>query len=152
MQQAEALLAAHDAAYPGVAEWIAEVHQQAANIGEVRTLFGRRRSFPNIYSANDALTAEARRHVANTVVQGTAADLMKMALIRLNDALPDGVRMLLPVHDSVLLELPEGLVEETRRIVGEAMESNPADFSVPLKVEVKTGRTWIESYPIPHHD
>jgi DNA polymerase-1 len=69
---------------------------------------------------------------------------MKLALIRLNDALPDGVKMLLPVHDSVLLELPEGLVEETRRIVVEAMESVPAGFAVPLRVEVKAGKSWAE--------
>ena len=80
----------------------------------------------------------------NTIIQGTAADLMKLALIRLHDALPDDVQMLLPVHDSVLLEVPEGLVEETRRIVSTAMESRPHGFSVPLKVEVKTGRTWAE--------
>jgi DNA polymerase I-like protein with 3'-5' exonuclease and polymerase domains len=66
----------------------------------------------------------------------TAADLMKMALIRLNDALPDGARILLPVHDSVLLELPEGLVEETRRIVVAVLEAMPAGFSVPLKAKI----------------
>jgi DNA polymerase-1 len=70
---------------------------------------------------------------------------MKVALIRLNAELPDRVGMLLPVHDSVLLELPEGLVEETRRIVVEAMESTPAGFTVPLNVEVKTGRTCATS-------
>ena len=67
---------------------------------------------------------------------------MKLALIRLNAELPDGVRMLLPVHDSVLLEVPSSLVEETRKIVVEAMESTPVGFTVPLKVEVKSGRTW----------
>jgi DNA polymerase-1 len=143
-QQAEALLPAHAATYPGVTAWIAAVHEQARNSGEIRTLYGRRRQLPNIYSASDALAAEARRQAVNTIIQGTAADLMKMALIRLNDALPDGVRMLLPVHDSVLLELPEGLVEDTRQIVREAMEAVPASFSVPLKVEIKTGRTWAE--------
>ena len=88
--------------------------------------------------------AEARRHAVNTVVQGTNTDLLKLALIRLHADLPEEVRMLLPVHDSVLLEVPETMVEETRRIVVEAMESTPAGFSVPLKVEVKTGRTWAE--------
>ena len=144
MQRAEELLAAHAEAYPGVAAWIAEVHQQAENTGEIRTLFGRRRYLPNIYSRLAGDVAEARRHAVNTIIQGTAADLMKMALIRLNAELPDGVRMLLPVHDSVLLELPEGLVEETRQFVVAAMETLPAGFTVPLKVEVKTGRTWAE--------
>ena len=142
MQQAEALLAAHAAAYPGVTAWIASVHQQASNVGEVRTLYGRRRSLPNIYSANEALAAEARRHAVNTIIQGTAADLMKLALVRLHDRLPDEVHMLLPVHDSLLLEVPVDLVEETRRIVRDVMETTPTSFSVPLKVEIKTGRTW----------
>jgi DNA polymerase-1 len=61
IQRAEALLAAHAAAYPGITARIAAVHQQASNVGEVRTLYGRRRSLPNIYSANEALAAEARR-------------------------------------------------------------------------------------------
>jgi len=144
LAQAEALLSAHAAAYPGVTAWIAATHQQARNSGEVRTLYGRRRYLPNIYSASPADAAEARRHAVNTVIQGSAADLLKMALIRLHDTLPVGVRMLLPVHDSLLVELPEGRVKETRRIVVAAMESTPTGFSVPLKVEVKTGRTWAD--------
>ena len=144
MPQAEALLAAHAAAYPGVAAWNAAVHEQARNNGEVRTLYGRRRYLPNIYSANEALAAEARRQAVNSVLQGSAADLMKLALIRLHDRLPDAVRMLLPVHDSVLLELPQALVKETRRIVVEAMEAAPSSFAVPLRVDVKTGRIWAD--------
>jgi DNA polymerase-1 len=144
MERAQALLDAHAAAYPGVAAWIADVHRQAHNTGEVRTLFGRRRYLPNIYSASAADAAEARRHAVNTVIQGTAADMMKLALIRLNEELPDEVRMLMPVHDSVLLEVPAPLVKETRRVVVAAMETAPSGFSVPLKVEVKAGRTWAD--------
>jgi DNA polymerase-1 len=144
LHRAQALLDAHAEAYPGVAAWIADVHQQASNTGEVRTLFGRRRYLPDIYSASEALAAEARRHAVNTIVQGTGADLLKLALIRLHDTLPDDVRMLLPVHDSVLLEVPEALVEETRQIVTAAMETLPAGFTVPLKIIIKTARTWAE--------
>ncbi len=144
MQRAEELLAAHATAYPGVAAWISQVHKQAENSGEVRTLYGRRRYLPNIYSTLAGDVAEARRHAVNTIVQGTAADLLKMALVRLHDTLPDEVRMLLSVHDSLLCEVPQALVEETRQIVTEAMETTPAGFSVPLKVEVKTGRTWAD--------
>ncbi len=144
IQHAQALLDAHAEAYPGIATWIAGVHQQAPNIGEVRTLYGRRRSLPNIYSASDALASEARRQVVNSIVQGTAADLMKLALIRLHNDLPDGVKMLLPVHDSVLLEVPVTVVEETRQIVTATMETLPDGFSVPLKVKVKSGKTWAD--------
>jgi DNA polymerase-1 len=124
--------------------WVAHVRAEAEADCQVRTLRGRRRRLTDIRSLDPAKVAKARRQAVNTIVQGTAADLLKIALIRLNDALPDGVRMLLRVHDSVLLELPEGLVEETRRIVIEAMEDVPAGFTVPLKVEVKTGRTWAD--------
>ena len=144
LDRAESFLAAHAAAYPGVTAWIADIHQQAFNTGEVRTLYGRRRYLPNIYSIVAGDAAEARRHAVNTVVQGSGADLMKLALVRLNDGLPDGVRMLLPVHDSVLLEVPEGLVEETQQIVAEVMETLPAGFSVPLRVGVKAGRIWAD--------
>ncbi len=107
-------------------------------------LDGRRRSLPNIYFANDALAAEARRHAVNTIIQGAAADLMKMALIRLHADLPADVRMLLPVHDSVLLSMPTALVEETSQIVTATMETMPTGFSVPLKVKTKAGRTWAD--------
>ncbi len=143
-QPGHALSDAHAATYPGATAWIAAVHEQARNVGEVRTLYGRRRQLPNIYSASDALASEAKRQAVNTVVQGSAADLLKLALVRLHDALPDDVRMLLPVHDSVLLEVPAALAEETQQIVVEAMESTPPGFSVPLTVEAKTGRTWAE--------
>jgi len=144
MQQAEAMLAAHAAAYPGVATWIAEVHRYVANTGEVRTLYGRRRYLPNIYSTLPGTVAEAQRQAVNTIVQGTAADLLKMALFRLHNSLPPDVRMLLPVHDSVLLEVPANLVEETCQIVKNAMQAAPAGFTVPLKVDVKVGRTWAD--------
>ena len=144
MQRAEELLAAHAATYPGVTAWIAAVYEQARISGEVRTLHGRRRQLPNIYSASEAAAAEARRQAVNTIIQGTAADLMKMTLIRLNDALPECVQMLLPVHDSILLSVPTALVHETRQIVRDAMEMLPAGFMVPLKADIHTGRTWAD--------
>jgi DNA polymerase-1 len=105
---------------------------------------GRRRYLPNIFSTLVGDAAEARRHAVNTVVQGSAANLLKLALIRPHDALPAEVRMLLPVHDSVLFETPSALVEETGRIVKASMEAAPAGFTVPLKVKIKTGRTWAD--------
>ena len=144
LQQAEALLAAHAEAYPGVTAWIASVHEQAHNSGEVRTLYGRRRQLPDIYSASDALAAEARRQAVNTVIQGSAADLLKLALVRLHNELPAEVQMLLPVHDSVLLSVPAALVQDTSQIVRAMMESPPAGFSVPLRVDVTTGRSWAD--------
>jgi DNA polymerase I len=144
MQRAEALLAAHAQAYPGVTAWIAAVHQQTAITGEVRTLYGRRRYLPNIYSALPNAVAEARRHAVNTIIQGTAADLLKLALVRLHDNLPTSVRMLLSVHDRILLEVRANLVEATCQTVTNAMQVAPAGFNVPLKVGIKTSRTWAD--------
>jgi DNA polymerase-1 len=141
---AQELLAAHMAAYPGVARWITQVHEQVATTGEVRTLFGRRRCLPKIFSALPADVAEARRQAVNTIIQGTAADLFKLTLIRLNQELPPEVKMLLPVHDSVLFEVPEGMIEQAEREIVAAMEITPPEFSVPLRAETGTGRTWAE--------
>jgi len=85
-----------------------------------------------LFAQGHADVAEARRHAVNTVIQGTAADLLKLALIRLHDGSPDEVRTLLCVHDSVLVNVPEALVEETQPIVREAMETVPAGFAAPL--------------------
>jgi DNA polymerase-1 len=144
MQRAEAMLAAHAAAYPGVTAWIANVHRHVANTGEVRTLYGRRRYLPNIYSTLPGAAAEAQRQAVNTIIQGSAADLLKLALGRLHAMLPTEVKMLLPVHDSVLLEVPINLVEATCQIVTNAMQAAPAGFTVPLKVDIHTGRTWAD--------
>jgi DNA polymerase I len=91
-----------------------------------------------------AEAAEARRHAVNTIIQGTSADLLKLALVRLHEVLPAEVRMLLSVHDSVLLEVPEHLVEATRRQTIATMQALPPQFNIPLKVAVKAGRTWAE--------
>ena len=140
--EAQALLDGYFAAYPGVRAWIAQVHAAAYEDRQVRTLSGRRRRLPDIRSRDPAAVAAARRQAVNSIVQGTAADLLKMALIRLHDALPDDVTMLLSVHDSVLLEVPTELVEETSPIIVAAMERVPAGFNVPLKAEAKAGRLW----------
>jgi DNA polymerase-1 len=144
VDRAEALLAAHAAAYPVAAEWITAIHKQAEVDGAARTLYGRRRYLLNIYSTNLARSNEARRQAVNTIIQGTAADLIKMALVRLNLALAPEVRLLMTVHDSVLLEVPEQLIDQTRQQVIEVMQTLPPGFTVPIVADVGTGRTWAE--------
>ena len=142
--EAQAFLDGYFAAYPGVRAWISQVHAAAYADRQVRTLSGRRRQLSDIRSRDPATIATAQRHAVNTVIQGTAADLMKLALIGLHDALPADVRMLLSVHDSVLLELPVALVAETIQLVCNAMETVPKGFSVPLEIDIKNGSTWAE--------
>ena len=140
--EAQALLDEYFAAYPGVQQWIAQVHDSVRAQGYVRTLYGRRRKLPGVWSASYADVAKSLRQAVNTIVQGTAANLIKLALVRLHDVLPAEVRMLMTAHDSVLLELPESLVEETMKIVKATMETLPPGFSVPLKVDLGMGHTW----------
>jgi len=141
-ERAESLLAAHAALYPAAARWIAETHQQAALTGEVRTWRGRRRLVPHIHSPRLGVAGKAQREAVATVIQGTAADLMKAAMVRLNGVLPTRVRMLLSVHDAVLLEVPDNLVEQTRRCVVEAMTTALPGLDVPLQVRVGMGKSW----------
>ena len=105
--------------------------------------YGRRRLLPEIRGGNHAVAAAERRAV-NTVVQGTAADIMKLALARLHDRLPAKARLVLTVHDSVVLEVPADRVEQVRHQVVAVMETPPPGFAVPLRVDVSTGRTWAE--------
>ena len=142
--EAQIVLDGYFAAYPAVGSWIAQVHAAAHEDRQVRTLSGRRRRLDDIRSCDPQAVSAAQRQAVNTIIQGTAADLLKLALIRLNTELPAGVKMLLPVHDSLLYEVPQELLEETRRIVQEEMEAVPAGFTVPLKIDIKTGRTWAD--------
>jgi DNA polymerase-1 len=85
---------------------------------------------------------EAERQAVNTIIQGTAADLMKMAVTRVHRALPEDSRLLLTVHDSVLVEVPAGRSDEVAAVLHTAMEISPHEFSVPIKVDTKIGPTW----------
>jgi DNA polymerase-1 len=140
--EAQMLLDGYFATFPGVRNWIAQVQASAQADREVRTLSGRCRQLPDMRSRDPGKVAAAQRQAVNAVVQGTAADLLKLALVRLHNSLPPDVRMLLPVHDSVLLEVPANLIEAACQIVTNAMQATPAGFTVPLKVDVKVGRTW----------
>ncbi len=130
--------------YAGVKAWIDRVVEQAREKGYVTTLEGRRRFLPDLRSRNPNLRQAAERAAINMPIQGTAADIMKRAMIRVDQALTkagSGARMLLQVHDELVLEVPEAEVDAVSALVREGMEG-AADLDVPLVVEIKTGRTW----------
>jgi len=111
---------------------------------KVRTLFGRVRPIPDILSKNANQRGFAERTAVNTPLQGTAADLIKLAMIRIDHELARSrrkSRMLLQVHDELLFEVPEGEVEMLRALVREHMEHVYA-LKVPLRVEVGVGKNW----------
>ena len=121
--------------------------ETAKEHGYVETLLGRRRYIPEMRSRNPGVRGFGERLATNSPIQGTAADLLKIAMIRLHDRLgagATGARMLLQVHDELLLEVPVASVEETRRIVREEMEG-AIQLDVPLKVDMGVGASWYDS-------
>jgi DNA polymerase-1 len=112
----------------------------------VRTILGRRRFLPNLHSANRGLRFEAERVAKNTPIQGTAADILKLAMIALGDgAVVPGARMILTVHDELVFEVPDAHVEVAERRIKEAMEG-AFTLDVPLVVDVGHGLHWGDAH------
>jgi DNA polymerase-1 len=130
--------------YPGVRRYMEETVEKARRLGYVETLLGRRRALPEIHSSNAEARAAAEREAVNMPVQGTAAEIMKIAMIRLQermDALGLRARMLLQVHDALVWEAPPDEVEPLIALIREVMP-NALPLAVPLAVTVKVGDTW----------
>jgi DNA polymerase-1 len=111
---------------------------------QVRTLFGRVRPIPDIQSRNPNLRGFAERTAVNTPLQGTAADLIKVAMIRIDQKLRDQklkARMTLQVHDELLFDVPEDEIDAMRSLVKQEME-NVIELNVPIVVEVGVGQNW----------
>ncbi|MBM4358300.1 MAG: DNA polymerase I [Deltaproteobacteria bacterium] len=131
--------------YRGVDDFMRQTLEAAQECGEVRTLFGRRRLLPDLRSTHPMKRAYAERIAQNTPIQGTAADLLKLAMVKLAQPVLPGVRMVLTVHDELVFEVPEGDVEEAARLVRSAMES-VAPLDVPLVVDVGWGASWADAH------
>ena len=132
--------------YPGVRDYIDHTKHQAAEQGYVETLLGRRRYFPNLATMRGPERGRAEREAINMPIQGTAADIIKIAMIRLHKTLPERgmrARMLLQVHDELVLEAPNDELEAVVLLVREVM-SGAFELSVPLKVDVEVGQNWLE--------
>jgi len=144
--QARKFIDDYFAAHPGVRRWIEEIIATAREKGFVTTLSGRRREIANINSRNRNLRAAAERMAVNTPVQGTAADLIKIAMIavaRRLRAARSRAEMIMQVHDELIFDLPESEVGRVEKIVRDEME-NAMQLEVPLKVDIKVGRNWEE--------
>lgn len=133
---------------PGVRAYLDGTKQQVRDEGWVETLHGRRRYFPIFMGnkqPNQHMAASAERVAINHPIQGTAADIIKLAMIRLHDELTANyqAKMLVQVHDELLLEVPEDEVEAVKPLIIEIM-SNAFKLDVPLKVDASTGRNWLE--------
>lgn len=136
--------------YPGIKRYIEETKQKALNEGYLTTLLGRRRDFSNLAKLTGAQRAAVEREAINMPIQGTAADIMKIAMIRLHAALREQKlrsRMLLQVHDELVLEAPEAELETAARLTREVM-SQAYELKAGLKVEVEAGRNWLDMEPL----
>jgi DNA polymerase-1 len=145
-EQAARFIAAYFQRYAGVARFM-EATVEAARQGEaVRTLLGRRRFLPNLHSANRALRFEAERVARNTPIQGTAADILKVAMVDVGRRnLATNARMVLTVHDELVFEVDEPQASDAAVEIRERME-RAMKLKVPLVVDVGWGRSWAEAH------
>lgn len=147
-KQAKAYIDAYFARYPGVREYMDSTRKQAAEQGFVETLFGRRLYLPAINSSRPMERAGAERTAINAPMQGTAADIIKRAMVAVDKWLESSgldARVILQVHDELVLEVREDLVEQVREEIRPHM-SNAAQLDVPLVVDVGVGANWDEAH------
>ncbi len=145
-KEAEKFIEAYFARYPKVRAFIDGTIAKARETGHVRTLLGRLRRLPDLRSKNYPVRAEAERQAMNTPVQGSAADLIKKAMVDLHRELRTrGMRsrLILQIHDELLLEVPEGEAEAARALVTEVMEG-ALKLDVPLVADARVGKNWAE--------
>ncbi len=145
-EEAAKFIASYFETYPGIQQYIESTKKQVREKGYVQTILGRRRAIPEINSANRQIREAAERMAINMPVQGTSADIIKVAMIKLYDEMKQrklNSKMLLQVHDELIFEVPDEEQAEIRRLVPEIM-STALKLSVPLKVDIKTGHNWGE--------
>lgn len=142
--EAQAFIDRYFDSYPGVRRFMEETLEKARERGYVETLFGRRRHVAELNSRARNVREAAERAAFNMPIQGTAADLIKLAMVKLEPELPAGAALLVQVHDELIVESPRQRVDETVKIVREVMES-VWELEVPLRVDVGVGDNWLEA-------
>ena len=148
VKEADAFLKTYLDTFPKVDGYMKDCIAHAKDKGYVETLFGRRRALPELASSNFQVRASGERMARNTPIQGTAADIIKLAMVHVWQRLRDEklqARLLLQVHDELIVEAPDAEIDEVKRILKEEME-NVVHYSVPLTTEVGTGKTWLAAH------
>ena len=133
--------------YHGVRTYMKRVVDEAREKGYTQTMYGRRRYIPELTSSNYNIRQSAERIALNTPIQGTAADLIKLAMIRVDEALAKQypqAKLLLQVHDELIVECPEEIADEVAQLVSQQMQQ-VAELSIPLLAEAKHGKSWYEA-------
>ncbi len=147
-EEAEDFIAKYFAVFNELHDYLQNTIALTKNFGYTETLFGRRRYLPEINATHPGLKAQAERMAINHPIQGTAADLIKMAMINLEKKIKenfklDEVRMLLQIHDELVFEIKENVLEKAKKIIKQEME-NVYKFKAPIEVEIGVGENWGE--------
>jgi DNA polymerase I len=148
--EAKEITTAYFARFPDVRTYIERTIEEGRRNGYVATILGRRRYMPGLISGNYMLRAAAEREATNAPLQGSAADLMKLAMVRIDRALEESrvdATMLLQIHDELIFEVRKNQLTETAKLVRSHME-NAIGLSVPLEVTLKSGRNWYDVEPV----
>ena len=146
-KEAAAYIESYFATYPGVKKFLDETVEHAKKTGITRTLFGRIRQIPELSSSNFMQRSFGERVAMNSPIQGTAADIIKIAMIRVHQRLQrEHLRssLILQIHDELLIETHKDEVEQVKQILVEEM-MHAANLLVPLSVSVSVGNTWYEA-------
>ena len=141
---AVAFINAYFKTYAGVSQFINDLVRKTEETGYASTILGRRRYIPAINSRNKTEKAAAERVAVNTPIQGSAADIVKTAMLNLDERLASEAspaRLLLQVHDELILECPKDAALSAAKLIQEVME-NAVKLSIPLRVSVETGKRW----------
>lgn len=146
--EAKAYMENYFSKYHGVREYMNRIKEQAKADGYVTTLFGRRRDLPELKSSNFNMRSFGERVALNMPIQGTAADIIKLAMVRVANRIESErleARLLLQVHDELIVECPESEAETVKALLKDEME-HVVSYSVPLLVDAKIGRSWAEAH------
>ena len=146
--QASELINDYFASFPSIKVFLDKVLQDARADGYVQTLFSRRRYVPDVNSSNGNVRSVAERNAINAPIQGTAADIIKLAMVGVHRELNRRglkAKMILQIHDELLLEVPQSEIEEVKDLLIKQME-NVTSLSVPLTVECNYGKNWLEAH------
>ena len=127
-----------------IKKYLEAILKQAREVGYVETYYGRRRPTPDVKSSNFLIRQAAERAAANMPIQGTEADLMKRAMLRVDAALPESAELVMQVHDSLIVECAKSTADSVTKILKTEMESVAPELKIKLAVEVTTGNNWGE--------
>ena len=148
VKEADAFLKNYLAAFPKVSGYMDKTIADAKAVGYVSTLFGRRRALPELASSNFNVRSSGERMARNTPIQGTAADVIKLAMVRVWKRLRDEKmesRLILTVHDELIVEAPQAEAEKAAQILRKEMEGC-VQYAVPLSTDVHAGKNWLEAH------